>query len=165
MKSQNASYLEESTKLKQQIEILKTNNESNLSEISKLEQQLENLKTNNESNIAEIDRLKAQIEELKQNSGNVELKTYKIGDTFTYSYQGVDYFSLTLKDRSTLIIKNLNMILFIPNQIIAFRTYCSEGWNTEIMSSTRLGIGKEFVMRDIYLADEKNNIFKNENLV
>ena len=47
------------------------------------------------------------------------------------------------------------MILFIPNQIIAFRTYCSEGWNTEIMSSTRLGIGKEFVMRDIYLADEK----------
>lgn len=154
LKSQNASYLEESTKLKQQIETLKTNNESNLSEISKLETQLANLKTSNDSNLSEIEKLQQQIAILQQGTSN-ELKTYKIGDTFTYSYQGVDYFSLTLKDRSTLIIKNLKMILFIPNQIIAFRTYCSDGWNTEIMSSTRLGIGQEFVMRDIYSADEK----------
>ena len=153
LKGQNASYLQESEKLKQQIETLKTQNDSNLAEIAKLEQQLETLKTNNESNIAEIDRLKAQIEELKQNSGNVELKTYKIGDTFTYSYQGVDYFSLTLKDRSTLIIKNLNMINFIPDQIIAFKFYITV-WNDGIMPSSKIQIGKEFTIQNIALADE-----------
>ncbi len=153
LKVQNANYLQESEKLKQQIETLKTQNGSNLAEIAKLEQQLETLKTNNESNIAEIDRLKAQIEELKQNSGNVELKTYKIGDTFTYSYQGVDYFSLTLKDRSTLIIKNLNMINFIPDQIIAFKFYITV-WNDGIMPSSKIQIGKEFTIQNIALADE-----------
>ncbi len=154
LKGQNASYLQESEKLKQQIETLKTQNGSNLAEISKLEQQLETLKTNNESNIAEIDRLKAQIEELKQNSGNVELKTYKIGDTFTYSYQGVDYFSLTLKDRSTLIIKNLNMIDFIPKQIIAFRISTTEGYAKTTMPSIKIAIGKEYLIETIALANE-----------
>ncbi len=154
LKGQNASYLQESEKLKQQIETLKTQNGSNLAEIAKLEQQLETLKTNNESNIAEIDRLKAQIEELKQNSGNVELKTYKIGDTFTYSYQGVDYFSLTLKDRSTLIIKNLNMIDFIPKQIIAFRISTTEGYAKTTMPSIKIAIGKEYLIETIALANE-----------
>lgn len=152
LKVQNASYLEESTKLKQQIETLKTNNESNLSEISKLETQLATLKTSNDSNLSEIEKLQQQIAILQQGNSN-ELKTYKIGDTFTYSYQGVDYFSLTLKDRSTLIIKNLNMIDFIPKQIIAFKYYITT-WNNMTMPSTKIQIGKEFTIQDIYSADE-----------
>lgn len=93
-------YTEEIEKLQQQIEALKTQNGSNLAEISKLEQQLENLKTNNESNLAEIDKLQQQINNQKllieslQNAVNVEPKIYKVGETFTYSYQGVDFFSL-----------------------------------------------------------------------
>lgn len=153
LKSQNASYLEESTKLKQQIETLKTNNESNLSEISKLETQLATLKTSNDSNLSEIEKLQQQIAILQQGNSN-ELKTYKIGDTFTYSYQGVDYFSLTLKDRSTLIIKNLNMIDFIPKQIIAFKQFTTNGWGTSTMPSSEIQIGREFTIQNIYLADE-----------
>ncbi len=153
LKSQNASYLEESTKLKQQIETLKTNNESNLSEISKLETQLANLKTSNDSNLSEIEKLQQQIAILQQGNSN-ELKTYKIGDTFTYSYMGVDYFSLTLKDRSTLIIKNLNMIDFIPKQIIAFRISTTEGYAKTTMPSSKIQIGKEFTIQNTALADE-----------
>lgn len=123
LKVQNASYLEESTKLKQQIETLKTNNESNLSEISKLEQQLENLKTNNESNLAEIDKLQQQIEAQKklieslQSATNTEPKIYKVGETFTYSYQGIDFFSIKLSidpeyNWWQITIKNLKMDSF-----------------------------------------------------
>ncbi len=153
LKVQNASYLEESTKLKQQIETLKTNNESNLSEISKLETQLANLKTSNDSNLSEIEKLQQQIAILQQGNSN-ELKTYKIGDTFTYSYMGVDYFSLTLKDRSTLIIKNLNMIDFIPKQIIAFRISTTEGYAKTTMPSIKIAIGKEYLIETIALANE-----------
>lgn len=153
LKSQNTSYAEESTKLKQQIEALKTNNESNLSEISKLESQLATLKTSNESNFAEIENLQKQIKILQQTFSN-ELKTYKIGDTFTYSYMGVDYFSLTLKDRSTLIIENLNMIDFIPKQIIAFKQFTTNGWGTSTMPSSEIKIGAKFTIYDIALANE-----------
>ncbi len=134
LKVQNASYLEESTKLKQQIETLKTNNESNLSEISKLETQLANLKTSNDSNLSEIEKLQQQIETLKtqntqlteqasnqqklieslQNAVNVEPKVYKVGETFTYSYQGIDYFTLKVDLNSEnnwwrLTVRNLQM--------------------------------------------------------
>ncbi len=116
----DTDYTEEIEKLQQQIETLKTQNGSNLSEISKLEQQLENLKTNNENNLAEIDKLQQQINNQKllieslQNAVNVEPKIYKVGETFTYSYQGVEFFSLTLLTTESTIgntfrIKNLNM--------------------------------------------------------
>ncbi len=112
-------YTEEIEKLQQQIETLKGQNGSNLAEISKLEQQLENLKTNNESNLAEIDKLQQQINNQKllieslQNAVNVEPKIYKVGETFTYSYQGVEFFSLKITideyDWWQLTVQNFRM--------------------------------------------------------
>lgn len=133
LKVQNASYLEESTKLKQQIETLKTNNESNLSEISKLETQLASLKTSNDSNLSEIKKLEQQIDTLKaqntqlteqasnqqklieslQSATSTQPKIYKVGDTFTYSYQGVEFFSITVTidefDWWQLTVQNFRM--------------------------------------------------------
>ncbi len=106
LKGQNANYLQESEKLKQQIETLKTNNESNLSEISKLETQLANLKTSNDSNLSEIENLQQQIAILQQGNSN-ELKTYKIGETFTFNYRDTYIFSITLETRTKLVIRNI----------------------------------------------------------
>ena len=149
LKGQNASYLQESEKLKQQIETLKTNNESNLSEISKLEQQLENLKTNNENNLAEIDKLQQQIEAQKklieslQSATNTEPKIYKVGETFTYSYQGIDYFSLTFKDKNHIEITNLNMIGSKISEYIRVKAIESDGRSSILSYSDKILVKNE----------------------
>ena len=149
LKSQNASYLEESTKLKQQIETLKTNNESNLSEISKLETQLANLKTSNDSNLSEIEKLQQQIAILQQGNSN-ELKTYKIGETFTFNYRDTYIFSITLETRTKLVIRNIKSPA--PIKIIDFiqiqQVGCVEGitsTNTVILDDKTLKVGAEYV--------------------
>lgn len=149
LKSQNASYLEESTKLKQQIETLKTNNESNLSEISKLEQQLENLKTNNENNLAEIDKLQQQIEAQKklieslQSATSTQPKIYKVGETFKYTYQGIDYFSLTFKDKNHIEITNLNMIGSKISEYIRVKAIESDGRSSILSYSDKILVKNE----------------------
>ncbi len=127
-------YSDDITKLQQELENLKTENNSlkdkvnNLTpggvdyteEIEALQQQIENLKTNNESNLAEIDKLQQQIEAQKklieslQSAVNTEPKIYKVGETFTYSYQGIDYFTLKVDLNSEnnwwrLTVRNLQM--------------------------------------------------------
>jgi len=149
LKGQNASYLQESEKLKQQIETLKTNNESNLSEISKLEQQLENLKTNNENNLAEIDKLQQQIEAQKklieslQSATSTQPKIYKVGETFKYTYQGIDYFSLTFKDKNHIEITNLNMIGSKISEYIRVKAIESDGRSSILSYSDKILVKNE----------------------
>ena len=127
-------YTEEIEALQQQIETLKAKNESNLSEINKLETNLAALITSNDSNLSEIEKLQQQIESLKsenaqltekannqqllieslQNAVNVEPKIYKVGETFTYSYKGIDFFSINLSIKPEnnwwqLTVENLRM--------------------------------------------------------
>lgn len=163
LKSQNTSYAEESDKLKQQIETLKTNNANNVTEISKLESQLATLKTSNESNFAEIENLQKQIAILQQASSN-ELKTYKIGETFTLNYCDTYIFSITLETRTKLVIRNikspapLRIIDFIQIQQVG----CVEGitsTNTVILDDKTLNVGAEYVkdltgVTDIYDSKE-----------
>ena len=114
--NEGKDYSEDLAKLQQQIDNLKTENDSLKNQISnltpddvdysalidELQQQIDALKNQNGDYAVEIDKLEQQIAaqqkliESLQNIVNVEPKTYKIGETFTYSYQGMDYFSLTL---------------------------------------------------------------------
>ncbi len=161
-------YTEEIEALQQQIETLKSQNESNLSEISKLETLLATLKTSNDSNLSEIKKLEQQIDTLKaqntqlteqasnqqklieslQSAVNTEPKIYKVGETFTYSYQGIDYFSLKVDINPEnnwwrLTVKNIQMYgggdvdyiggHFIYNTGITGTTFII---NSEIMENT-----------------------------
>ncbi len=118
--NEGKDYSEDITKLQQQLETLLNQNGNYSIEIEKLQQKIDDLKNQNGDFSSEIDKLEQQIAaqqkliESLQNIVNVEPKTYKIGETFTYSYQGMDYFSLTLEatnstKANTFIVKNLNM--------------------------------------------------------
>ncbi len=113
--NEGKDYSEDITKLQQQLETLLNQNGNYSSEIEKLQQQIDNLKTENGDFSSEIDKLEQQIAaqqkliESLQNVVNVEPKVYKIGETFTYSYQGMDFFSITVLNRSQIKIKNINM--------------------------------------------------------
>lgn len=100
--NQNGNYSIEIEKLQQKIDDLKNQNGNYSSEINDLQEQLDNLKNENNN-------LKNEIDDLKQNQPTVEAKVYKIGETFTYSYQGMDFFSITVLNRSQIKIKNINM--------------------------------------------------------
>ncbi len=147
--NEGKDYSDDFAKLQQQIETLKTQNGSNLAEISKLEQQLENLKTNNESNLAEIDKLQQQINNQKllieslQSAVNTEPKIYKIGETFTYSYQGIDYFSLTFKDKNHIEITNLNMIGSKISEYIRVKAIESDGRSSILSYSDKILVKNE----------------------
>ena len=147
--NEGKDYSDDFAKLQQQIETLKTQNGSNLAEISKLEQQLENLKTNNETNLAEIDKLQQQINNQKllieslQSAVNTEPKIYKIGETFTYSYQGIDYFSLTFKDKNHIEITNLNMIGSKISEYIRVKAIESDGRSSILSYSDKILVKNE----------------------
>ena len=147
--NEGKDYSDDFAKLQQQIETLKTQNGSNLAEISKLEQQLENLKTNNESNLAEIGKLQQQINNQKllieslQSAVNTEPKIYKIGETFTYSYQGIDYFSLTFKDKNHIEITNLNMIGSKISEYIRVKAIESDGRSSILSYSDKILVKNE----------------------
>ncbi len=142
-------YTEEIEKLQQQIETLKTQNGSNLAEIAKLEQQLENLKTNNENNLAEIDKLQQQIEAQKklieslQSATSTQPKIYKVGETFKYTYQGIDYFSLTFKDKNHIEITNLNMIGSKISEYIRVKAIESDGRSSILSYSDKILVKNE----------------------
>jgi len=142
-------YTDEIEKLQQQIETLKTENGSNLAEISKLEQQLENLKTNNENNLAEIDKLQQQIEAQKklieslQSATSTQPKIYKVGETFKYTYQGIDYFSLTFKDKNHIEITNLNMIGSKISEYIRVKAIESDGRSSILSYSDKILVKNE----------------------
>ena len=157
--NEGKDYSDDFAKLQQQIDDQKNQINDLQNENNSLKDQISNITPGGTDYTEEIEKLQQQIEAQKklieslQSAVNTEPKIYKVGETFTYSYQGVDYFSLTLKDRSTLIIKNLNMINFIPDQIIAFKFYITV-WNDGIMPSSKIQIGKEFTIQNIALADE-----------
>ncbi len=135
--NEGKDYSEDLAKLQQQIDNLKTENDSLKNQISnltpddvdysalidELQQQIDALKNQNGDFSSEIDKLEQQIAtqqkliESLQNVVNVEPKIYKIGETFTYSYQGIDYFSIKyeqlgkLEETKSIKVKvtNLNM--------------------------------------------------------
>jgi len=145
----DTDYTEEIEKLQQQIESLKGQNGSNLAEIAKLEQQLENLKTNNENNLAEIDKLQQQIEAQKklieslQSATSTQPKIYKVGETFKYTYQGIDYFSLTFKDKNHIEITNLNMIGSKISEYIRVKAIESDGRSSILSYSDKILVKNE----------------------
>ena len=101
-------YSEDIAKLQQQIEDLQTENNS-------LKDKVNNLTPGGTDYTEEIEKLQQQIEAQKklieslQNAVNTEPKIYKVGETFTYSYQGVEFFSITVLSRSEFKVKNINM--------------------------------------------------------
>ncbi len=113
--NEGKDYSEDITKLQQQLETLLNQNGNYSIEIEKLQQKIDDLKNQNGDFSSEIDKLEQQIAaqqkliESLQNVVNVEPKVYKIGETFTYSYQGMDFFSITVLNRSQIKIKNINM--------------------------------------------------------
>ena len=113
--NEGKDYSEDITKLQQQLETLLNQNGNYSIEIEKLQQKIDDLKNQNGDFSSEIDKLEQQIAaqqkliESLQNVVNVEAKVYKIGETFTYSYQGMDFFSITVLNRSQIKIKNINM--------------------------------------------------------
>ena len=112
MKSQNESNLSEISKLETQLATLKTSNDSNLSEIKKLEQQIDTLKAQNTQLTEQASNQQKLIESL-QSATSTQPKIYKVGDTFTYSYQGVEFFSITVTidefDWWQLTVQNFRM--------------------------------------------------------
>lgn len=159
----DTDYTEEIKKLQQQIETLKSQNESNLSEISKLETQLATLKTSNDSNLSEIKKLEQQIDTLKaqntqlteqasnqqklieslQSATSTQPKIYKVGETFKYTYQGIDYFSLTFKDKNHIEITNLNMIGSKISEYIRVKAIESDGRSSILSYSDKILVKNE----------------------
>lgn len=99
--------------------------------------------------MSEIEKLQQQIAILQQGNSN-ELKTYKIGETFTFNYRDTYIFSITLETRTKLIIKNIKSPapLKITDFIQMQQVGLIEGiitTNTVIFDDKSLTINSEYV--------------------
>ena len=129
--NEGKDYSEDLAKLQQQIDNLKTENDSLKNQISnltpddvdyaelidELQQQIDALKNQNGDYAVEIDKLQKDIILLQQAASN-ELKTYKVGETFTFNYCNTYVFSITLETRTKLVITNIKSP--VPLQICDF---------------------------------------------
>ncbi len=169
--NEGKDYSDDFTKLQQEIDNLKNENNSlkdqissitpsdkdYTEEIERLQQQLESLKSENSSNLAEIEKLQQEIEILKQTSTN-ELKTYKIGETYTFNYRDTYIFSITLETRTKLVVKNikspapLKIIDFIQIQKVGLVEGITSS-SAVILDDKKLKVGTEYVKDLIALSD------------
>lgn len=160
--NEGKDYSEDLAKLQQQIDNLKTENDSLKNQISnltpddvdysalidELQQQIDALKNQNGDYAVEIDKLQKDIILLQQAASN-ELKTYKVGETFTFNYCNTYVFSITLETRTKLVITNIKSP--VPLQICDFiqiqQVGLLEGIETKniiTLDNTALKTGSEY---------------------